>query len=346
MGTRPPGAHRLAATPGRHRVLGLALVVILIIGGALITRHLLAEHFSSKVPRVPDAFQGLERAPRPPATDSLTFLLVGGDSLSTEPTSGSDALTGANRGSLPHDMLMLVRIDPARTSASVVSIPPDSWVEVPGQGRNTINSAYTAGGPPLLVDTVERLTRIRVDHFGVIDLAGFRSMVDALGGVDVRIAAQTSHDGVTFRPGANHLDGAQALAYLRQRQGLPRGDLDRAQRQQNVLRALLEKAAATDLSGNPLQMYQLLDAVSRSTSVDDTMNNDALRKLRREISALPPTAVTFLASPVRGLGREGAQSVVYLDDQRAFGLWEALGSDSTSEYARLHPGDSLGATPP
>jgi LCP family protein required for cell wall assembly len=240
---------------------------------------------------------------------------------------------------------MLVRIDPARTGAAVVSIPPNSWVAIPGQGKNKIDSAYTSGGPPLLVETVEQLTGIRVDHFGVIDFAGFRSMVDVVGGIDVGIAAPTSNDGVHFRGGANHLDGAKTLAYLRQRQGLPRGDLDRAQRQQNVLRALLEKAAA-DVSTNPVQLYRLLDAVSRSTSVDDTMNNDALRKLRREIGAVQPAAVTFLGPPVGGLGGEGTQPVVYLDDHRALALWEALRSNSASAYARLHPDDSLGAMPP
>ncbi len=92
------------------------------------------------------------------------------------------------------------------------------------------------------METVERLSGVRVDHFAVIDFAGFQSMVDSVGGIDVRVAQTTSNNGVVFHQGLNHLDGAAALSYVRQRYDLPRGDLDRAQRQQNALKALLGKA--------------------------------------------------------------------------------------------------------
>ena len=97
---------------------------------------------------------------------------------------------------------------------------------------NKINAAYAFGGPSLLIRTVENLTALRIDHFAVVDFAGFRSVVDAVGGIDVGISAATNNDGVDFHQGVNHLDGTQALAYVRQRYGLADGDLDRAQRQQ------------------------------------------------------------------------------------------------------------------
>jgi LCP family protein required for cell wall assembly len=331
---------------GRRILIGLAVVVLLLLVAVAGTMFFLTERLGNNVTRVPDAFRGLDTGARPPVNDAVTFLLVGTDSRSDEPTTGSDAPAGVDPGSQRSDVLMLARINGARTSASVVSIPRDSWVDIPGRGRNKINAAYAFGGPPLLIQAVEQLTNIRVDHFAVIDFAGFQAMVDTVGGIDVSVAKATSHDGVQFRQGANHLDGAQALAYVRQRHDLPRGDIDRAQRQQNALRALLEKAVSSGLLADPVRLYRLLDAVSRSVSIDDTLSNGGMRELGIEMRGLRPSGVTFLGAPVRGLGREGAQSVVYLDDGRSAELWDALKSDSIAGYAQRNRTDSLGDSPP
>ena len=331
---------------GRRILIGLAVMVLLLLGAAGGTMFVLTERLGNNVTRVPDAFHGLDAEARPPVNDAVTFLLVGTDSRSEEPTTGADAPPGVDPGSQRSDVLMLARIDPARTGASVVSIPRDSWVDIPGRGVNKINAAYAFGGPPLLIQTVEKLTNIRVDHFAVIDFAGFQAMVDTVGGIDVNVAKATSHDGVQFRQGTNHLDGVQALAYVRQRYELPRGDIDRAQRQQNALRALLEKAVSSGLLADPVRLYRLLDAVSRSVSIDDTLSNGGIRELGIEMRGLRPSGVTFLGAPVRGLGREGAQSVVYLDDARSAELWDALASDSIEGYAQRNRADSLSDSPP
>ena len=239
---------------------------------------------------------------------------------------------------------MIARIEPDRTGASVVSIPRDSWVEIPGRGFNKINAAYSFGGPSLLIQTVEDLTALRIDHFAVIDFAGFQSMVDSVGGIDVAIAEVTSNQGVDFRQGVNHLDGAQALAYVQQRYGLPNGDLDRAHRQQNALRALFTKAASSGTLSDPIALYDLLDATSHSVGVDETLGNDSLRSLAFDLRGLRPSAVTFLNAPVAGLGREGAQSVVYLDGSRSTDLWAALRAGRVDGYADRYPADALGAT--
>ena len=104
-------------------------------------------------------------------------------------------------------------------------------------------------------------------------------MVDAVGGIDVGIDAPTSTTGVIFHAGINHLDGFEALAYVRQRDGLAGGDLDRAQRQQNALRAFVTRIAEQDTLSNPVGTFELLDATSRSVSVDDTLSNGGLRRL-------------------------------------------------------------------
>ncbi|WP_433503763.1 LCP family protein [Pseudonocardia halophobica] len=205
------------------------------------------------------------------------------------------------------------------STAAVTSIPRDSWVDIPGHGTNKINAAYAFGGSPLLIQMVENLTGVRVDHFGVIDFAGFQEMGDSVGGIDVRVAAATSNAGVDFHEGLNHLDGAQALAYVRQRYDLPGGDLDRAKRQQNALKALLTKAG-DDLS-DPVGLYDLVDATSRTVSVDDTLTNGGLRDLALEMKGAAAGLGDLHQRPGRG-ARTGGRAVRRLP--RRAGRGEAL----------------------
>lgn len=168
-------------------------------------------------------------------------------------------------------------------------------------------------------------------------------MVDAAGGVDVTIADATAHDGVQFRQGVNHLDGASALAFVRQRYDLVGGDLDRAQRQQADLRAMLSRAASGGVFGDPGASYRLLNAVTRSVGVDDTLSNGGLRALALELAGLRPSAVTFARAPVAGFGPEGEQSVVHLDAAESADLWSAVRDGRTAAYAGAHPADALGS---
>jgi LCP family protein required for cell wall assembly len=330
---------------GRRILAVCSLVILLLLGLVAGTVFALSESLGNNVARVPNVFGPLDLAGRPAAAGGLTFLLVGTDSRSPDPTTGTDASSGADPGSQRSDVVMIAQISPDRTSASVISIPRDSWVDIPGRGKNKVNAAYSFGGPSLLVQTVENLTALRIDHFAVIDFAGFEAMVDAVGGIDVKVAKATSSSGVGFREGANHLDGAKALAYVRQRHGLPGGDLDRAQRQQNALRELLGKAASSGMLADPVKLYRLIDATSRSVGVDDTLSNGGLRSLALDMRGLRPANITFLKAPVRGLGREGAQSVVYLDGSRSAELWSSLRKGSITSYASAHPADSLEEAP-
>jgi anionic cell wall polymer biosynthesis LytR-Cps2A-Psr (LCP) family protein len=164
-----------------------------------------------------------------------------------------------------------------------------------------------------------------------------------VGGIDVWVATATSNNGVGFLEGVNHLDGAQALAYVRQRYDLPNGDLDRAERQQNALRALLSKAG--DSMSDSVGLYGLVDATSKTVSVDDTLSNDGLRSLALDNRNLRASGVTFTSAPVSGLGREGAASVVYLDDSAGADLWAAVRGGKAAEYVAAHPNEALGAMP-
>lgn len=324
-------------------VLGTLLALLGLLAGGT---YLVSERLAGQVHRYPDVFAGLDPDSRPPPSSALTFLFVGTDSLAEQPTTGTDAVAqAAVSGGQRSDVIMLAQVAADRTGATVVSLPRDSWVPVPGHGHAKINAAFAFGGPSLLVQTVEALTNVRVDHFGVIDFAGFQAMTDALGGIDVQVARRTTFGPVTFEAGLNHLDGEQALAYVRQREGLPRGDLDRVQRQQNALRALLGTALSRGMLSNPLRTYELLNAITRSVSTDDTLTNNGLRSLALELRGVG-RAVTFLTAPVSGLGREGAQAVVYLDGPRCAELWATFTAGSVRPYLDRYPADTLPVAPP
>jgi LCP family protein required for cell wall assembly len=337
----------------RLRRIGI-IVAALTAFGALAgvgTGFLLASQLTSNLKRIDGAFKGLNPStrpsPAPPGDTSQTILAVGLDIRSPDQTTGEDAVDPqAAMGGERSDTIMLIHFDPAGHSASVVSIPRDSWVPIPGKGTMKINAAYAFGGPSLLISTVEQLTNVRIDHFMIIDFAGFKSIVDALGGVDVPVAATTSSAGVTFHRGLNHLDGTQALAYVRQRHGLPGSDFDRVRRQQNFLRAVMTKIAKINPAGNPLETYRLLDAMTKAVTVDDGYSTSDLRDLALSATRLHSGDVWFLTAPVSGTGWEGDQSVVYLDKSRATVLWRALGQNAMPAYVAAHRADLLGATTP
>jgi anionic cell wall polymer biosynthesis LytR-Cps2A-Psr (LCP) family protein len=203
-----------------------------------------------------------------------------------------------------------------------------------------VNAAYSWGGPTLMVRTVEALTGVRIDHFAVIDFTGFESLVDAVGGIDVSVAGADAG-----AVGRFHLDGRDALEYVRVRYGLPRGDLDRVRRQQNALRALHSKIASGDLLADPFAGYEFVDAVSRSVSVDDTLTDADLRSLAFGLRHLGGGGVVFTTAPVADVGQEGEQSVVHLDRERGVEVWQALGEDRLGRYLEAHSDDVLGEAP-
>jgi LCP family protein required for cell wall assembly len=323
-----------ARTSGRRRTLLVAgavlgTLLLALVGGGFY----LSEHLGNNVDRVPNVFAPLDNATRPPATDAMTFLLVGTDTRSDSPTTGANA-KGADPGGDHSDVLMLASVDASRTHAAVVSIPRDSWVEIPGHNMNKINNAFALGGPTLLIQTVETLTGMRVDHLAVIDFAGFQAMVDAVGGVDVTVSSPTN---VAFRPGINHLDGAAALRFLRQNVT----DDDHAQREQAALRALLSKATAGGVFSDLSRLYRVLDATTQSVDVDDTLSNGGLASLALELRDLHATDIQFLRAPIGGVQGTGPQAVDYLDP-RAADLWASLRDGSTDVYLNQHHTDVLG----
>lgn len=272
----------------------------------------------------------------------MTILVAGTD---TRSPASSPAGAGFAPGAQRSDVLMLVHIDADKKHVSVVSIPRDSWVPIPGHGYAKINAALSWGGPPLMIRTVEKLTGVRIDHYAVLDFMGFEKVVQVLGGVQVEVAAPTSSGNVYFRKGLNDLNAAGALAYVRQRYGLPGSDLSRIQRQQNLIRAVLAKVASEHLATNPVTAYQLLASAGNVLSVDSTFSDTELVSLAVNLARLHGSDFTFLTAPVKGFGVQQGQDVLYLNKAECSTLWTAIRHDAVAAWGARHPSTLTPAVP-
>lgn len=271
------------------------------------------------------------------STGAVTILLAGTDRRSDEPTTGRNAeattwLPGEQRS----DAIMLVRLTNDGRQAYVVSIPRDSWVTLPGLGPNKINAAFSLGGPSLYVQTIEKLTQTRVDHLAVVDWSGLDRIVDALGGIQLTFTEPVVARSSRWEQGTHTLTGSEVVDYVGERLALDRGDFDRVERQQNVLRAiastLLEDGALTNL----LRIRELTEVALDLVSVDEGLDAQTIGRLALRASRVDMENVTFMTAPTAGTGWEGPQSVVYLDPERQPGFWQAFRTDTLEDWVALN----------
>lgn len=327
--------------PGRAWKIGLvsvlAVVLVLVLGvGALglWLRHSLG----SKIETIDDPFAAIStRAPQQsvganqkPATN---ILLLGSDSrISAGDPSQWEA--GAQRT----DAIMIVQVSGDRQEVSVVSIPRDTWVEVPGYGQAKINAAYSYGGPSLTIQTVEQLTGVRIDHFVIADFESFEALTDEIGGVVINLKTPQTLADTQFPAGAQRLNGAQALAYTRERKSLPGGDFDRINRQQAWMRAIVSQVLHGGILTDPTKLYGFLSAVTQTMAVDEGFTIDEMQSLAIDLRGLRSRNINFLTIPTAGTGTsEDGQSIVVRDEAADTPLYGALATDTVQEYLEAHP---------
>ena len=192
-------------------------------------------------------------------TSGTNWLLVGSDSrtgLSEEEAARLG--TGGDLGTTRTDTIMLLHL-PLFGKATLVSIPRDSYVAVPGYGQEKINAAFAYGGPQLLVQTVEQATGLRVDRYAEIGMGGLANIVDAVGGVEICVSEpiQDPLANLFVEPGCQKMDGATSLGYVRTR-ATAQGDLDRVGRQREFLAALTSRVLSPGVLLNPFRALPLL----------------------------------------------------------------------------------------
>jgi LCP family protein required for cell wall assembly len=314
--------------------------VLVLAGVALYLQHRL----TSQIDRIDDVFVSLPSRPAEAEGEAMNILLLGTDRRSEEQTTGTDATaTSWVPGAQRSDAIMILHIDGDRQGASVISIPRDSWVVVPGFGANKINAAFSFGGPSLAVRTIERLTDVRIDHLAVVDWDGFKELTDDLGGVTLDVP-ETVHDGyrdITWQAGRHRMTGDQALDYVGQRAGLPGGDFDRIHRQQYFLRTLLDETLHQEFRKEPTRVYDLLDTITENLSVDSEWSVGDMRGLLISLRNLRSANIQYLTVPLKGTGMAGAQSVVYLDSWGSADLWGAVRHDEVAGWLAENPDSGI-----
>jgi LCP family protein required for cell wall assembly len=324
--------------PGRARrirrvllVSGASLVVLVgVLAGAgfLVVNHLLSGmHRIGHIAALTAAHQPA----MPSATRGSQTILLTGSVTEPSETRGPGALGSSTAPQKPSGLIALVHLNADGHTGAVVSIPPDVVVRVPGRGRMKLEKTLTIGGPSLLITTVERMTNVRVEHYSVLDFNGVGNIINALGGVNVDVPYPVTSYGRTFHVGENHLIAADALAYVRQ-PGV--SEIGRVLLQQNLVRAILEKAATANLAGD----YSLVSAIAGALSVDSNFTNSQITSLALRLSRLSDKTAVFVTAPtVNGSPTSGGDKPVYLNRKISRKLWNAIRHDAVAAFAQQYP---------
>jgi LCP family protein required for cell wall assembly len=265
---------------------------------------------------------------RPSAGRGTTWLLVGSDSRNgLSPEQQAELATGGDMGDGRTDTILLVHVPGlgSGTPTTMVSIPRDSYVAIPGYGEDKINAAFALGGAPLLAQTVEEATGLRLDHYAEIGFDGFAEMVDAVGGVTMCPPEPISDPlaGIDLAPGCQEFDGRTALGYVRTR-ATPRADLDRMTNQRQFMSTLMHRAASPVVLANPLRWYPMAHAASGAVTVDEGAHVWDLARLAWAMHG----TITTTTVPIGEFTSSDSGAVVVWNDDAASRLFDAIASDS------------------
>ncbi|MEV5979330.1 LCP family protein [Streptomyces sp. NPDC052114] len=332
----------------RWTALGVA-VLVLAAGGVGWAAY---EKLNGNITKDTDAAAELARyekeRPTPLVHDAQNILLIGSDTRAGQ----GNGKYGRDPGTQRSDTTILLHLAADRQSATAVSIPRDLMVDIPGcrrpDGSRTraqfaqFNWAFEFGGTACTVRTVEKLTKIRVDHHMVVDFAGFKDMVDAVDGVRVcvRNPIDDADAHVKLAAGLRTLNGEQALGYVRARKSLGNGsDTDRMDRQQEFLGALVNKVRSNDVLLNPTKLYPVLDAATSSLTTDPGLASlRGLYELVRGMRNIPTERVQFLTVPRQSYTYDANRDE--LVEPAAEQLFTRLRTDTPVEVAPQEPDKS------
>jgi len=271
---------------------------------------------------------------------AMNILLIGSD------TRGTDQ--GRS------DSFIVVHISADRKSVYLISFPRDMWVTIPGNGKAKINAAYSWGGSALSVSTIENLTGARIDHVVVTDFANFIQLVNTVGPITVDNpvgSVATDDRNVTYQFPKGPLvitDGYMALEFSRQRDELPRGDLDRTLRQRALLKGLALKFATPDVLANPAKLNEVMATVSKYVTVDAGMTNNVIYSLALSMAGITNASqIHMVQAPITGFGKspDGLQDIDVVDVPGNTALGKALQTDTMAAFVASHPSTEYGYTP-
>lgn len=299
---------------------------------------------SGQISRI-SVFGDLENRPEK-VNSALNYLVVGSDNregLTKEQirelrVGGTDVAAGGRS-----DTMLLVHISKARDAAFIVSLPRDTLVTIPAHisqdGKSQIpdrpgklNAAFAFGGAPLLIETIELMTALKIDHYIEVSFAGFVGVVDALGGIKVcsKVDIDDPKSHLVMKAGYHLLNGVESLKFVRTRDFDGRGDIGRMERQQQFVSAIIRKATSSGTLLNPIKLANFYQATISTVKMDEGVSKNDLLTLGKQMSNLSSGSVRTLTVPLSNPnGRHPTVgSVVIWDEVLAPELWDRIKNDA------------------
>lgn len=320
----------------RAALIALGLVAVLVLGvGLVVGNYLNGLRNSYEKRSTVQITRGASDGERPEAVDGTgrNFLLLGSDKRSEEDAK-AEGVSGQRS-----DVMMLVHINDANDAVYITSFPRDLYVDVPGHGKDRINSALAYGGVGLAVTTVENYTGVPIDHVALIDFDGIQGLVDSLGGVDVKVPQDFTVGDHIFTQGTQTMNGEEALAFVRARKQFTDGDFQRNRNQQAVLQAIANKLISADTLSDPRKLADAIDQISPFLTTDEGLTASSMAQLGLSLRSVRGGDLHFLSVPHGGpTTTSGGASVVATDEEAMDVLREALRTDDMGTYYAQYAG--------
>lgn len=279
----------------------------------------------------------------PKSRGAMNILLVGVDKRDDLTRKQQNQLKLGRESGQRTDTMMVIHLSEDHTKITVVSLPRDTWTTIPGKGQHKINSAYQFGGPKLARQTVEQATGLQINRYIEVNVLGFIDVVDALGGVTVctPVPINDPKTGLNLAAGTHELRGAQALGYARTR-ATARSDLDRIDRQQQVVSALMDRALSAGTLANPARLAAFVNSTLRTIKVDP---DDGLLGLASQLRDVSLDDVSFADIPLDDVDFKAptGESAVLWDKEGARELFRRIAADEN--LATPTPSTSASASP-
>ncbi|WP_240942520.1 LCP family protein [Planosporangium thailandense] len=320
----------------KKALLGLGVLLLVLATGTAIGAYALVNRYQSKVSRTD--LLGTVAKPKDEQrwkSGPLNLLLLGSDSREGEPDQGR--FPGERS-----DTIMLVHISKNLDKATVISLPRDSYVNVPAAGpweggMNKLNSAFAFGGAPHAAKTITELTGVQFDGAVIANFASIRKLVDLVGGVNVCVPydVRSTFSSKVWSKGCHDLDGDEAEEFVRQRKEVPGGDFGRIHDQQLVVKGIMEKVNADGMLTNPLRLDSLLVTAAQALTIDKSVDLQELVLAARQVK---PANVKYATVPYTSANLQTpAGSAVKLDDSKAAAMFAAVRDDTIQEWLEANP---------
>jgi LCP family protein required for cell wall assembly len=229
-------------------------------------------------------------------------------------------------------LIELIHFNARDDGGAVISFPANVLVHVPGHGEQRLGETLALGGPSLMIEALERLTGVRINHYSRITYSSLPEVVGAIGGVNVVVPYPTTSMGFYFHAGENHINADNSLAYVRQPSV---SQVTRTELQENLFRAILHKICSRNFFDGT--NFGVLDAVVRAVSVDSNLSNSELEHLALSVGRHMEGKGESIVVPTTGPRDAGFTTPVDLRTRIAEHLWRAIRDDRVAEFARRYP---------